>query len=55
MLLAVPSEKVTLEDWMRRYQAGNGEAFEILVREISPRLRAIFRDQSPAADLEELI
>lgn len=47
--------KVSLEDWMQRYQAGQGDALEALVREVSPRLKVIFRGGSPASEIEELV
>jgi RNA polymerase sigma-70 factor (ECF subfamily) len=53
--LALPDETVTLEDWMRRYQAGDGDALETIVREVSPRLKAIFRGGSPDGEIEELV
>jgi RNA polymerase sigma-70 factor (ECF subfamily) len=40
---------------MQRYQAGEGEALEALVREVSPRLRAIFRGSASADEVEELV
>jgi RNA polymerase sigma-70 factor, ECF subfamily len=53
--LASSEEKVTLENWMQRYQAGEGYALEVLVREVSPRLKAIFRGGSPEGEVEELV
>ncbi len=47
--------KVSLEVWMQRYQAGEGDALESLVKEVSPRLKAIFRGGSPDSDIEELV
>ena len=40
---------------MQRYQAGEGYALEVLVREVSPRLKAIFRGGAPEGDVEELV
>ncbi len=40
---------------MQRYQAGEGYALEVLVREVSPRLRTIFRGGANQEDVEELV
>lgn len=40
---------------MRRYQAAEAEALDVLYAEISPRLRAIFRSASNSTDEEELL
>lgn len=40
---------------MQCYQAGEGYALEVLVREVSPRLKAIFRGGAPEGDVEELV
>lgn len=53
MLLEAPGGNSTLENHMRLYQSGNSDALEYLVREVSPRLRAIFREAN--LDTEELI
>jgi RNA polymerase sigma-70 factor, ECF subfamily len=53
--LADTRDKVTLEVWMQRYQSGEGEALEALVREVSPRLRTIFRGSASADEVEELV
>ena len=53
--LVQPDEKVTLEEWMQRYQAGDGDALETIVCEVSPRLKAIFRSGSPDSEIEELV
>jgi RNA polymerase sigma-70 factor (ECF subfamily) len=47
--------KVSLEVWMQRYQAGEGDALEALVKEVSPRLKVIFRGGSPESEIEELV
>jgi RNA polymerase sigma-70 factor, ECF subfamily len=53
--LAPNDEKVTLESWMQRYQAGDGDALGELVKQVSPRLKAIFRGGSPEGEIEELV
>lgn len=53
--MADTHDKVTLEVWMQRYQAGEGDALETLVREVSPRLRTIFRGSAPLDEVEELV
>lgn len=54
-ILEPDAQKVTLEDWMRRYQAGEGEALDVLIREVTPRLKVIFRDGSAHTDVEDLV
>jgi RNA polymerase sigma-70 factor (ECF subfamily) len=54
-LLDRPSGKVTLEDWMRRYQAGEGSALDALYADVSPRLRTIFRGAANPGDEEEML
>ena len=48
-------EKVTLEEWMVRYQAGEEAGLEALIREVSPRLKSIFRGGWPDGEIEELV
>lgn len=40
---------------MRRYQAGDPDALDVLYAEISPKLRTIFRSNPLDADVEELV
>lgn len=40
---------------MQRYQAGEGSALDVLVREISPRLRTVFRGGSSEDQVEEMV
>lgn len=54
-LLVGSGDKVTLENWMIRYQAGEGSALDFLYVEVSPRLRTIFRSGPSANDVEELV
>ena len=54
-LLRLVEEKVTLEELMQRYQAGNGDSFEEILRQVSPRLKVIFRGGSPESEIEELV
>jgi RNA polymerase sigma-70 factor (ECF subfamily) len=49
------SVKVTFEEWMRRYQAGDPSALDPLFHEISPRLRTIFRSGASESEVEELV
>lgn len=47
--------KVTLEEWMVRYQAGEEAGLEALMREVGPRLKSIFRGGVPPGEVEELV
>ncbi|MDX2270287.1 MAG: RNA polymerase sigma factor [Bryobacter sp.] len=40
---------------MRRYQGGDPSALDPLYRDISPRLKTIFRQSGQASDLDELV
>lgn len=47
--------EVTLESEMCRYQAGEGDALDFLYKQITPRLRTIFRSGVPADQVDELV